>query len=116
MMADVADYSEWKTGRRATGIVFSALVFGLKVGLGLGDGIGGWLLSLYGYVPNAVQTEHALTGIRMTASVFSAIPFLLGVVCLFFYQIDTGTNIRMTNELAERRRRIAAQQAAFPGA
>jgi hypothetical protein len=52
----------------------------------------------------------------MTASVFSAIPFLLGVVCLFFYQIDTGTNIRMTNELAERRRRFAAQQAASPGA
>ncbi len=35
MMADVADFSEWKTGRRATGIVFSAIVFALKAGLGL---------------------------------------------------------------------------------
>jgi sugar (glycoside-pentoside-hexuronide) transporter len=108
MMADVADYSEWKTGRRATGIVFSALVFGLKVGLGLGGGIGGWLLSLYGYVPNSVQAAHALLGIRMTASVFSATPFFLGVVCLFFYQIDTELNIRMTNELAERRKKYHA--------
>jgi len=116
MMADVADYSEWKTGRRATGIVFSALVFGLKVGLGLGGGIGGWLLSLYGYVPNAAQTAHALMGIRMTSSVFSAIPFLLGVVCLRFYTIDTETNIRMTNELAERRRKYAAPGAPAAGA
>jgi GPH family glycoside/pentoside/hexuronide:cation symporter len=111
MMADVADYSEWKTGRRATGIVFSALVFGLKVGLGLGGGIEGWLLSVYGYVPNAVQHADALLGIRMTASVFSAIPFLLGVVCLFFYQIDTATNTRMTNELAERRKTFQAAPA-----
>ena len=44
----------------------------------------------------------------MTASVFSATPFLLGVVCLFFYQIDTALNIRMTNELAERRKKYHA--------
>lgn len=116
MMADVADYAEWKTGRRATGIVFSALVFGLKVGLGLGGGIGGWLLSLYGYVPNAVQPAHALLGIRMTASVFPAIPYFLGVVCLFFYQIDTALNIRITNELAERRKNYAASRPLLSGA
>ena len=116
MMADVADYSEWKTGRRATGIVFSALVFGLKLGLGLGGGLDAWLLSLYGYAPNAVQTAHALVGIRMTASVFSSIPFFLGVVCLFFYEIDSGMNIRMTVELAERRRNYAAQPDVSAGA
>ena len=114
-MADVADYSEWKTGRRATGIVFSALVFGLKVGLGLGGGIGGRLLSLYGYAPNALQTAHALVGIRMTASVFSCFPFFLGVVCLFFYKIDTEINIRMTNELAERRRKYATPRVEIKG-
>ncbi len=116
MMADVADYSEWKTGRRATGIVYSALVFGLKVGLGVGGGIGGWLLSLYGYVPNAAQSADALLGIRMTAGVFSAIPFFLGIVCLFFYGIDTETNVRMTNELIERRRGYAPAPGAASGA
>ncbi len=58
----------------------------------IGGGLGGWLLSLYGYAPNAVQSAHALTGIRMTASVFSAIPFFLRAICLFFYQIDTATS------------------------
>ena len=86
MMADVADYSEWKNRRRATAIVFSAIVFGLKAGLGFGGAIGGWVLSAYGYVPNVDQTERALQGIRLTASLFPAATFLISVVCLFFYQ------------------------------
>jgi GPH family glycoside/pentoside/hexuronide:cation symporter len=108
MMADVADYGEWRTGRRATAVVFSGIVFGLKAGLGFGGAIGGWLLSLYGYVPNVSQPEGVLAGIRMTASVFPSIPFFLGVVCLFFYQIDKQLNIRITDELAERRKKFAA--------
>ena len=107
MMADVADYGEWTTGRRATGIVYSALVFGLKVGLGFGGGIGGWALARYGYVPNAVQSVHALLGIRVVASVFAATSYFLGVVCLFFYKIDKRLNIRITGELAERRSKYA---------
>ena len=108
MMADVADYGEWTTGRRATGVVYSALVFGLKLGLGLGGGIAGWTLSLYGYAPNAVQSAHALVGIRMTASIFAAIPYFLGVVCLFFYKIGKSLNIRIADELAERRSKYAS--------
>jgi glycoside/pentoside/hexuronide:cation symporter, GPH family len=107
MMADVADYSEWKTGRRATGMVYSGVVFGLKFGLGVGGAVAGWVLALYGYVPNAAQSAHALTGIRMTASVFGAIPFFLAIFCLFFYKIDTKLNIQIAKELAERRLKFA---------
>ncbi|NNE45982.1 MAG: MFS transporter [Rhodothermales bacterium] len=103
MMADVADYSEWKNHRRATGIVFSAVVFGLKAGLGFGGAIGGWLLALYGYVPNAAQTAESLWGIRMTASVYPAITFLIGIICLFFYKIDLPFELKIADELAERR-------------
>ncbi|HEX8942512.1 MAG TPA: MFS transporter [Gemmatimonadaceae bacterium] len=103
MMADVADYSEWKNRRRATAIVFSGIVFALKAGLGFGGAIGGWLLSVYGYVPNVAQTEHALRGIRLTASVFPAATFLIGLVCLFFYRIDKALEIQITDELGERR-------------
>jgi hypothetical protein len=65
MMGDVADFGEWKTGRRATGTVTAAVVFALWIGLALGGAIAGWLLSLYGYEPNAMQTDHALMGIRL---------------------------------------------------
>ena len=105
MMADVADYSEWRTGRRATAMVFAATVFALKAGLGFGRAIAGWLLSLYGYVANASQTPDALLGIRMIGSVFTAVAFVAGVVCLLFYKIDKQLNIRITDELAERRKK-----------
>jgi Na+/melibiose symporter-like transporter len=109
MMADVADYSEWTTGRRATGIIFSAIVFGLKAGLGFGGAIAGWLLGAYGYVNpiagvSQAQSAHALDGIRLTSSLYASIPFFLGVGCLFFYVIDKRLNERITDELAERRR------------
>ena len=104
MMADVADYSEWKQHRRATGFVFAGIVFALKAGLGLGGAICGWLLSTYGYVPNAVQTESALFGIRMTASIYPAITFLVGVIALSFYSISRTLNVQIQNELAERRK------------
>jgi len=108
MMADVADYSEWKNYRRATGVVFSAIVFGLKAGLGFGGAIGGWVLATYGYVPNVPQTEHALQGIKLTVSVFPAITFLIGVICLLFYRIDRKLEIQLTDELNERRKAYAS--------
>ena len=107
MMADVADYSEWKNHRRATAVVFSAIVFALKVGLGFGGAIGGWLLAAYGYVPNVAQTARALQGIKLTTSIFPAITFALGVLCLFFYRIDKRLEIQITDDLAERRRMYA---------
>jgi GPH family glycoside/pentoside/hexuronide:cation symporter len=107
MMADVADYSEWTTGRRTTGIIFSAVVFGLKAGLGFGGAIQSGLFNWYGYrdplngVPQA-QTAAALDGIRLTSSVYASIPFFLGVICLCFYKIDKKLNIQITDELQER--------------
>jgi len=112
MMADVADYSEWKNRRRATAIIFSAIVFALKAGLGFGGAIGGWVLSVYGYVPNVEQTERALQGIKLTASIFPAITFALCVVCLFLYRIDKTLEVEITDELAERRRLYAPETAA----
>jgi sugar (glycoside-pentoside-hexuronide) transporter len=106
MMADVADYSEWMNGRRATAIVFSAIIFGLKAGLGIGGAIGAYLLSVYGYVPNAVQTARALEGIRLTASIFPAGAFLLCVVCLAFYGIDKRRELEINTELTARRLRF----------
>jgi GPH family glycoside/pentoside/hexuronide:cation symporter len=115
MMADVADYSEWKNHRRATAVVFSAIVFALKAGLGFGGAIGGWLLAAYGYVPNVAQTARALQGIKLTTSIFPAITFALGVLCLFFYRIDKRLEIQITDDLAERRRMYApAAEAPVP--
>jgi GPH family glycoside/pentoside/hexuronide:cation symporter len=104
MMADVADFAEWKTRRRATGVVFAGIVFALKAGLGLGGAICGWMLAAYGYIPNVIQDEHALFGIRMTASIYPAITFFIGVVALWFYSINKEQNLQIQDELIERRK------------
>ncbi|MBL0939090.1 MAG: MFS transporter [Gemmatimonadaceae bacterium] len=111
MMADVADFSEWKTGRRATAVVFSAIVFGLKAGLGVGGAMGGYVLAAYGYVPNVAQTAEALEGIKLSVSLLPALGFALCIVCLYFYRISRTTEVEMTTTLTERRRVLAAASA-----
>ncbi|MGA2181448.1 MAG: MFS transporter [Bryobacteraceae bacterium] len=107
MIADVADYGEWKTGRRATGTVTAAVVFALWAGLALGGAIAGWLFDSYGYVSNAVQTARSLKGILLTASVYSGLAFFATAVCLVFYGITRVKNQTISEELAERRKRFA---------
>jgi Na+/melibiose symporter-like transporter len=104
MMADVADFSEWKNNRRATGIVFAGIIIGLKVGLAIGGAMAGSLLNMYGYVANVQQTPDAQTGIRLITSIYPAVFLSIAIVFLFFYQINKPTEIQMQNELAERRK------------
>jgi len=107
MMADVADYSEWKFNRRATGIVFAAIVVGLKVGLAIGGAVAGWLLKGYGYVANVEQTPTAVQGIRLSVSIFPVIAIILCVIALFIYGIGKKVEYQMQDELAERRKAYA---------
>ena len=105
MIADVADYSEWKNNRRATAIIFSAMMVGLKVGLSVGSSLLTWILGLYHYVPNsdAAQTASAVNGTKMLVSVYPSIPFLIGAALLFFYQIDKKKEVQIETDLKQRR-------------
>jgi GPH family glycoside/pentoside/hexuronide:cation symporter len=107
MMADVADFSEWKNNRRATAIVFAGIIIGLKVGLAIGGAISGYLLSAYGYVANVAQTPHTIIGIRLTTSIYPALAMSIGVILLLFYEINKKTEFTMQDELAERRKSYA---------
>jgi GPH family glycoside/pentoside/hexuronide:cation symporter len=108
MIADVADYSEWKNFRRATAFMYAGVLFALKAGLGLGGFLSGALIGLYGYVPNVAQSEHTILGIRLCATLYPALPFALGVVCLIIYPIGKQLNLRLQEELTERRKQFAA--------
>jgi Na+/melibiose symporter-like transporter len=111
MFADVADYAEWKTGRRTTGVIYATVLFALKVGLSLGGFLAGWLLSGYGYKPNVPQTQHALLGIRLAISIYPAILYSIVVGALCFYSIGKKLNLQIQDELAERRKRSGGQAA-----
>ncbi|HYC71138.1 MAG TPA: MFS transporter [Opitutaceae bacterium] len=103
LYADTADYGEWRFGRRATGLVFSATVLAQKVGLAIGGAMIGWLLARFGFVADAAQTESALHGIRV---LFGLLPGLFAVaagVAIFFYPLDEPTVKQIERELAARK-------------
>ena len=104
MYADTADYAEWKFGRRATGIVFSAATFGQKFGWGIGGAITGWLLALFNYVPNAVQSPEAIWGIKMMLSVIPGVLMILSAGVLFFYNLTEPFMEKVQAELSDRRK------------
>jgi Na+/melibiose symporter-like transporter len=112
MIADVADHSEWLTSRRATGFMFAGILFALKAGLSLGGAASAWIVNAYGYVPNVAQSERALLGIRLGASVYPAVLLGLVLACLVIYPIGKALNLRIQDELAERRRQAGATAAA----
>lgn len=103
MLADTADYSEWKTGRRSTGLVFSAATFAQKAGWGIGGALAGWLLFLFKFVPNVVQTPTAITGIKLMISVIPGVLYMTCAIFLFFYTINKETCETMEAELERRR-------------
>ena len=104
MIADVADYSEWKNNRRATAIIFSAMMVGLKAGLTLGSSILTWILGLYHYVPNSeAQPPEAIQGVKMLVSVYPSIPFLIGAGLLFFYVINKKMEVQIESDLKQKR-------------
>jgi GPH family glycoside/pentoside/hexuronide:cation symporter len=101
---DAADYGEWKKGRRATGLVMSASLFALKLGIALGVSALAWILGAYGFAANQEQTAKGLTGIRMVMSIYPAIFALLGMVFMFFYPLNKTMMARVESELIERRK------------
>jgi GPH family glycoside/pentoside/hexuronide:cation symporter len=104
MYADTADYSEWKYGRRATGIVFSAATFGQKFGWGIGGAITGWLLAIFNYVPNEVQSSDTILGIKLMLSIIPGILMILSAGLLFFYDLTESTMEKIQIELSARRK------------
>jgi len=108
MIADVADYSEWKRNRRATAIVFSAMIFGLKVGLSVGGALSAWLLGIFGYVADApVQTDSATSGIRLLMSVIPGLIFIAGALLLFGYPINKKMEVTIESDLKARKKTLA---------
>ncbi|MGJ8761330.1 MFS transporter [Polaribacter sp. R2A056_3_33] len=104
MIADVADFSEWKTNRRATAIIFSAMMVGLKGGISIGSALVSSILGAYGYDSHLeIQSEAAINGTKLLISVYAAIPFLIGVGLLYFYEIDKKMELKIEKELNERR-------------
>ena len=103
MLADCADFSEWKTNRRATGLVYSAGTLSIKFGSGIGAALIGWVLASHGYAANTVQSADSLSAIRMLISTLPAAGAVVAAIAFMFYPLSDKL-LREVKEALEKRR------------
>ena len=107
--ADVADYSEWKTGRRFTGIVFATIGFALKSGLALGNSTFLWIMAgFFNYDTKQPDAPEAVQGFRVCSTLVVGLLFAICTVLLVAYQLNKKVTLQIADELAERRKQLAA--------
>jgi GPH family glycoside/pentoside/hexuronide:cation symporter len=103
MYADSADYSEWKQGRRATGLVFSASSMSQKFGWTIGGAGAGWLLGYFGFQANVEQTVATQNGIQLMLSILPAIAAFISVAFILFYPLSEEKLQIIEQDLNEKR-------------
>ena len=101
--ADTVDYSEWITGRRSTGLVFSAASFSQKLGWTFGGSLAGWLLAYFGFRANVPQTHQVQTGIRYMMSFVPATTGFLSAAAVLFYKLDDSFMVTVEEGLKQRK-------------
>lgn len=103
MYADCADYSEYKTGNRATGLIFSSSSMSQKLGWAIGSALTGWLLAYFGFQANTAQNPETIQGIKMFMSLLPAIGTVLSVILISFYPLSEKKMRKISIALQERR-------------
>ena len=102
MYADIADYSEWKTGRRATGLIFSASTMAQKLGWAIAGVVTMALLGAFGYQANVEQSPESIEGIKWLISVIPAAGSILCSVLILFYALNDKFIEKIQKELGSR--------------
>jgi len=104
MYADIVDYQELKTGRRATGLILSSSSMSQKFGWAVGGAITGWLLAAFGYNADlAVQSQSAIQGVRLMMSFLPAVGCVLAIIAIALYPLGEKKVLEITAQLNERR-------------
>jgi GPH family glycoside/pentoside/hexuronide:cation symporter len=110
MFTDCADFGEWSTGKRTSGLTVSASMFALKFGSALGGALPGFVLSAIGFVANEVQTDSSVEGIRAMSTLMPAAFFFIGGVVLLFYKLKKELLQQIEVDLLERREKAAEHE------
>ena len=104
MVADTADDVERQTGRHVVGMATSSVVFSQKMGIAVGAGIAGLILSQTNYVAGGEFTAMARQGILLMVGALPALLYLLMAGFYLLYPLDRAALQVMHAELQARRK------------
>ena len=99
LIPETIDYGQYKTGKRASGVIYALVGFFFKFGMAIGGIIPGLILAKFGYVANHAQTPIALHGILFTMTIIPAIFVIIELVAIFFYNLDEKEHKRVLSAL-----------------
>jgi glycoside/pentoside/hexuronide:cation symporter, GPH family len=102
MIADTADYSEWKFGRRTTGLIFSAGTLSQKTGGALGGAVAGTYLGWIGYLANSDQSAETIEGLKAMMSYVPSCICIAAAATVALYGITPALVRQIENDLAVR--------------
>ena len=104
MFADIVDHQELKTGRRATGLIFSSSSMSQKLGWALGSAMSGWILAVFKYAPDALQqSPETLFGEQIMISLMPAVCCVLAFVGMLFYPLSDKKVKEISEQLEVKR-------------
>jgi len=110
MFADIVDFQELTTGRRATGLIFSSSSMSQKLGWALGAALSGWILAIFNYDPHAAQqAAETIFGERLMISLFPALCSMMAFVGMFFYPLSDKKVKEIIDQLDQKRAKSAIQ-------
>src|SRR5690606_18331444 len=103
MFTDTADYGEWKTGRRTTGLIMAAAMLSLKFGGAIGGFFNAKVLEIHGFVPNQAQSAESLQGILLLMGIIPAVTALGAAALALLYPLSDERMSEIETELGRRR-------------
>ena len=106
LVSDCLDYSEWKTGFRSDGSMYSMYTFSRKIGSTIASSGLAFSLGLVGYVSgeNVVQTAEAVKGIYYVCNAIPTICYALILIGIgLIFNLNKQKTDQMYAEMAAKR-------------
>ena len=106
LVSDCLDYSEWKTGFRSDGSMYSMYTFSRKIGSTIASSGLAFSLGLVGYISgeNVVQTAEAVKGIYYVCNAIPTICYALILIGIgLIFNLDKKKTDQMYAEMAAKR-------------
>jgi GPH family glycoside/pentoside/hexuronide:cation symporter len=99
MVPDVVEYDRLETGEHRGGMFYGVWGLATKISEALGIVITGWVLQLYGYLPNVEQSARTLFGIRLFFGPIPLIFFALSLPLLIWSPITRAKHAEVKERL-----------------